>query len=194
MNKREAEAVERLRKFVLERRHRLNFRQQDVVDHAGISIGWIGMLESGKLKSQPRKDTLMKLVKGLSLPDEHPGTLYNFLELVMAGTVDAIYTRHVANGKKPLAEAMKDLLEGRGLSEVVPGEEGIATELFFNRQLRSDHLETILALLKMDLHPYDFELLSKLIERFYEDAPVSPDPLPPRSAPRRRPPRRNELP
>lgn len=169
---RDTDAVERLCRFVHERRRRLGLRQQDVADRSGLSLAWIGMLEAKRLKSVPRSETLVKLSNGLLLPTEAPGTLVNFLKLVLSGSLDGRVVRHVALGKQDAQVVLNDAVKGIGVSGLPSGEPDVAPCLFFDQELRSERLDRILAMLKVDLTPDDFTLAQLFLKRLYDEGPV----------------------
>ena len=184
MNPTNLEAVERLRKFVLTRRHRLQARQKDISDRSGVSIGWIGLLEAGKLQTPPRTDTLNKLVRGLTLVGETPGTLYNFLELVLAGSLDTKVIQEVADGTTDALTAMAKAVEGVGVSELPTNTQDAS--LLLNQGLREKRLDRVLSLLKVDLGARDFGLAQIFLQRLYDIDHVSQPQLSPKSPPRKR--------
>lgn len=177
--------LERLALFTVERRNLLSLRQQDLADRSGLSIAWIGKLEGRRLTGAPLNDTLKRLVVGLRHPDELPGNLYSFLELLLAGRIGPRTAKQVALGRRSVDEAIKDLLEGKGV-ELSKLDQGMSTALFLDRDLRSRRLETILAMLQEDLSEDDFQLASLLVRRLYEDAAPLRKVEEPRTAPRRR--------
>lgn len=165
-------AVERLREFVVERRHHLGFRQLDLAKRSGLSLAWVGMLEAKRLKSPPRLETLNKLSAGLLLPGEPPGALHNFLRLVLAGSLDSRLIRQVAVGKRVAQTVIDEAVKGLGVSEIPADGKDLAAALFFDQELRSERLDRILALLKVDLAPGDLTLAELFLKRLYDEAPV----------------------
>ncbi|HEY9724461.1 MAG TPA: helix-turn-helix transcriptional regulator [Oscillatoriaceae cyanobacterium] len=170
----EKNAVDRLKTFVQARRRHLGWRQQDVADRTGLSLAWVGMLESGRLKNPPRTETLIKLSKGLHLRDETPGALLNFLQLVIAGSFAPTVVRRVANGKADVTGAMSAGTRGKGLSKLAPGEQDLAAAIYHNTARRSQNLQLILKLIADDLSPDDLALAKMLLERLYDGALPAP--------------------
>jgi transcriptional regulator with XRE-family HTH domain len=188
MRQRDLDAVERLREFGLERRHALSLRQQDVATRAGVSLAWVGMLEAGKLTSLPRKDTLLKYAKGLLMPAESQGMLYNFLEFVLAGSISQSERSGVAHGKiKPgVLMAMKLNPSATSTADLPHLEE--APSIFHDHELRSHRLQQVIDILREDLHPNDATLAEAFLKRLYDNVPVSVDELVGHAGPRRRAP------
>lgn len=186
MRQRDLDAVERLREFGVERRHALSLRQQDVATRAGVSLAWVGMLEAGKLTSMPRKETLMKYAKGLLMPRETQGMLYNFLEFVLAGTFDRADVAAAALGQLSPAKIMTDALNTpRVVTERSPQLEE-APAIFHDHELRSQRLQDVIEILREDLHPNDLTLAEAFLKRLYDNVPVSIEELVGHAGPRRR--------
>lgn len=169
MGKHEKEALERLRDFVITRRKSRDWRQQDVADRAGLSQSWVASLESARLKNTPQNETLIKLAKGIALPDESSGSLYNFLELVLAGSFEPDVVGEVARGELDPRDAMHQATHGVGVSFTPPDEPDAAASIFFDRELRSEGRDLVLKVLRRDLGADDFQVARRLIDLLYQE-------------------------
>lgn len=186
---RKANGVQQLREFVLERRHRLRLRQQDLADRTGLSLPWVASFETGRLGGPPRKDTLIKLSQGLSLPNETPGGLFHYLELILLGSIGAEIVSKTAKGEMSLEEAVEHIQRKAQaldeLVEVMSDHAAVFSQVLHSREFKSQRLEQALSIIKIDLSPQDFAVASMLLHRLYDQLPVPLQP-PPTAAPRRR--------
>lgn len=186
MRQRDLDAVERLRAFGVERRHTLGLRQQDVAKRSGVSLAWVGMLEAGKLVSLPRKETLLKYAKGLLLPAETQGMLYNFLELLLSGIFDRETSDAVALGHRVSGDVMNEAVKETAPARPRTVQLEQAPDIFHDHEMRSARFQQAIAILSEDLHPDDARLAEAFLKRLYDNVPVSLNEPLGHSGPRRR--------
>lgn len=156
------EAVRRLSRFVLDRRRRLNLTQSEVAERCGVSSGWVAGVESCRFQSPPRKNYIHHLANGMIIPGETPGALFNFLELVIAGSIAEDVIKEVARGDRPAAEAMAMAAQGVGVT-VLPDTPQDNDQM---HRLRRYH--RVLSLLKLDLSNRDYVIAEGLLSKLYE--------------------------
>ena len=149
---------EPLRRFVKERRSRLGASQLDLHRLSGVSLGWIGSLEAGRLKGPPRPSTLARLAKGLALDGEFPGTLTNFLTLAMADVLADETINAVARGETDTLAAMQAASRGEGLS--TQGHKPIIPDQWAR-------LDKVLAQIRGDLRGRDYLIAASVLEALY---------------------------
>lgn len=180
--------VSLLRLFVIERRHRLGFRQVDLAEHCRLSHPWVASFESGRKQGTPRRDTVIQLARGLCLPRETPGLLLTFLEIVLTGNLDPHDVREVAKGEKDAFVVVTEATQkGQAIQIRSYSPSDLSAQLFHSNDLRLHRLEKALALIQEDLSPQDFTIASAMLRRLYEQpAHQQQPPSKPRSAPRRR--------
>lgn len=144
-------------RFVKARRQRLGLTQGELTEKAGLSLGFLGMLESGKRQGKPRDESLNKLARGLKLPAETTGELKNFLELIFAGVVPEGALVRVAEGARA-ARVLTELTR-------TPAER---FDEFSPLPNKFDRLDQVLHTLEEDLEPDDYRAVAHLLRRFYD--------------------------
>lgn len=173
------EGAERLRAFVVARRKHMGLSQQKVAERSGVSMGWIGMLESSRLKNPPLKDTLLKLSKGLRLPVEDAGALYNFMNLYIVGSFSDERAQQVASGEVDTAAVLSEAVhEGKGLRELAPGEPDMAYQIFSDRQDADADLALVLSRIERNVKAAHFETIKVILQTLFLEGPDDQAPAP----------------
>lgn len=155
-NKQTEKSVELLRTFIKQRRSLLGLSQQALAETAEVSIGLIGMVESGK-RGAPRKETMIKLSRALRYSEESAGEVMNLMSLILSGVVPAGVVTEVSKGKVRAANALMKL------TQVSPEDH----EGFVPTPDKFDRLAQALDLLRVDLDPGDMEAIAHLLNRLY---------------------------
>lgn len=157
--------IELLRRFVVTRRKHLEMNQQLLHEASGLSTGWIGSLEAGRLTAKIKPQSLQRLATGLVLADETPGTLCNFLYLVLSNALTDEVIQDVAQGQKRCAVAMQEATRGHGVPDRFStcfkdkkGEE---------RAERNRRKNRALDILRFDLTQRDYGIVEAVIGQVY---------------------------